>query len=190
MNYPSWRRAAASGLVALLAASCADHPTHHHHGDEALFRRFARALQPPPGTAKGGTYRLDLSKVTPFAWDSAYFFAGNPTRESDYGHYTLGAMLWFGPQVPAHCNRLFFVRQGKVVSFIDCPKRDNPAAGEKSLNISLLNSCRGNYEVLAYAHAQLLASRIVRGAVTDYPLVPADAGPALAGSCETPRKNR
>ncbi|MGI4865970.1 MAG: hypothetical protein ACRYFZ_18745 [Janthinobacterium lividum] len=183
MTYLSWRTVVLSGLAALFTAGCANNSI-HHHGDEVLFRRFARALQPPPGTKSSGTYRLNLAEVTPFAWDSVYFFTGNPTPASDYGQYTLGPRAWFGPQAPAHCNRLFFVRQGKVISFIDCPKRDNLAAGEKSLNITLVANCHGNYPVLAYAQAQLLAARSVHGAVTDYILVPADsaAGPAPGAS--------
>ncbi|MGI4866481.1 MAG: hypothetical protein ACRYFZ_21335 [Janthinobacterium lividum] len=169
-------------LCILINVRCiSKNPPHVNlHGDEALFQRFSKALQPPPGKENCGTYQVDLGEIAPFAWDSIYAL----TTDAGYIDsitYQLGSIVWRGPAFGHSYRRLVFVRQRKVISYIDYSMFGDLYRGENSMNAILDGRCHGNYAVLARSSALLLTSHIVDSAGhTYYPLVPADCSSAEA----------
>jgi hypothetical protein len=171
-----------SVCLTLLSVGC-NAPLVRHHGDEVLFKRFKHALQPPPGKENCGRYEIDLAQVTPFAWDNVYYFLGEtgPDAISSIIGFT-----WKGPAVPNLYRRLLFVRQHKVISYIDCPQDNDLELGEVSMEINMFH-CQATKPMLSRNQAKFITSHIPRKQSRFfYPLIPLSCLPNFEGLLAAP----
>lgn len=91
-------------------------------GNKDLREKLQNAVEADDAGTKGFK-TIELTKLTDFEWDTAYFFQASETARdiSDRIGYK-----WDGSDVPDWHNRLLFVKGGKVVSYTDYNYQEFP----------------------------------------------------------------
>ena len=82
--------------------------------DNKLLDKLQTAVKKEPG--KAGYTVVELESITDFEWDTLYFFAGQVSPEEVNNQI---GIKWDGGKIPGGYDRLIFVKNNQVVSFID-----------------------------------------------------------------------
>ncbi|NDK56067.1 hypothetical protein [Pontibacter fetidus] len=79
-----------------------------------LLDKLQTAVKKEPG--KAGYTQVKLESITDFEWDTLYYFAGQVSPEEINDQI---GIKWDGGKIPGGHDRLIFVKDNKVVSFVD-----------------------------------------------------------------------
>ncbi|MEJ8757883.1 hypothetical protein WG947_12790 [Pontibacter sp. H259] len=101
-------------LTFFALTSCSD-------SDTKLLDKLQAAVEKEPG--KAGYTLVKLEEVTDFEWDTLYYFAGQVSPEEVVDQI---GIKWDGGKIPGGHDRLLFVHNNKVVSFLDYKLEEFP----------------------------------------------------------------
>ena len=86
-----------------------------------LLEKLEAAVKKEPG--KAGYTVVQLASITDFEWDTLYYFAGQVSPEEVEDQI---GIKWDGGKIPGGYDRLIFVNNNQVVSYVDYKLEEFP----------------------------------------------------------------